>query len=100
MEFSPISDRIAQFRERVRDRVIRFDTEHSQIVTEEFKKCVSMVPTMHRPMLLKAVAEKRTVRVEDDDVLVANNGRFFSSSVHPCGAERGLRLDRERHPEG
>ena len=69
--------------------MIRFDTEHSQIVTEEFKKCVSMVPTMHRPMLLKAVAEKRTVRVEDDDVLVANTGRFFSSSVHHAEQNEG-----------
>lgn len=80
--FKPVTERIASQRQKIRDRVIQLDSERAMIITEEMKRCVNLVPTIRRPTLLKAVAEKATLRVEDDDVLVGNRGRYFSSSVH------------------
>ena len=80
--FKPITERISRQREAIRDRVIRLDSERAMIVTEAWKNCINLVPVIRRPTILKAVAEKVTLRVEDDDVLVGNRGRYFSSSVH------------------
>ena len=77
-----VTDRIARMREQIRDRVIQLDSERAMIVTEAMKSCVNLVPTIQRPTILKAVASNVTLRVEDDDVLVGNRGRFFSSNVH------------------
>jgi formate C-acetyltransferase len=80
-KFKPVTERIALMRDRIRNRVIRLDSERAMIVTEAFKNCVNLVPTIRRPTILKAVAEKFTPRVEDIDVLVGNRGRHFSSIV-------------------
>ena len=79
-QFSPVSERIKIMREKIRDRVIQTDSERAMIVTEAFRDIENLVPTIRRPMLLKAVTAKSTLRVEDEDVLVGNRGRFFSSS--------------------
>ena len=79
-QFSPVSERITKMREKIRDRVIQTDSERAMIVTEAFKDIENLVPTIRRPTLLKAVTAKATLRVEDEDVLVGNRGRFFSSS--------------------
>ena len=80
-QFRPVSERIARTRDRIRNRVIQLDSERAMIVTDAFKDCINLVPTIRRPTLLKAVTSKVTLRVEDDDVLVGNRGRYFSSSV-------------------
>ncbi|NLO48256.1 MAG: hypothetical protein GX111_08070 [Clostridiales bacterium] len=79
--FRPVSDRIALMREKIRDRVIQLDSERALIVTDAYKDCVNLVPVIRRPTILKAVASRVTLRVEDFDVLVGNRGRYFSSSV-------------------
>jgi formate C-acetyltransferase len=73
-------------REMIRDRVIQTDSERAMIVTEAYRDCLNLVPTIRRPTILKAVAEKVTLRVEDIDVLVGNRGRYFCSS--PAYPER------------
>ena len=79
-QFRPVSDRIAVMRQKIRDRVIQTDSERAMIVTEAYKDCINLVPTIRRATILKAVTSKITVRVEDEDVLVGSRGRFFSSS--------------------
>ena len=82
--FRPVSDRIATMREKIRNRVIQTDSERAMIVTEAYKNCINLVPTIRRPTILKAVTEKVTLRVEDEDVLVGNRGRYlFSSASYP-----------------
>ncbi len=80
-QFRPVTERIARMRDLIRNRVIQLDSERAMIVTEAFKNCINLVPTIRRPTILKAVASKVTLRVEDDDVLVGNRGRYFSSNV-------------------
>ena len=79
-EFRPVTKRIATMREKIRDRVIQTDSERAMIVTEAYKDCINLVPTIRRPTLLKAVTSQVTLRVEDEDVLVGNRGRYFCSS--------------------
>ncbi|HHT16615.1 MAG TPA: hypothetical protein GXZ77_02695 [Papillibacter sp.] len=79
--FRPVSSRIARMRDRIRNRVIQLDSERALIVTEAYKDMINLVPTIRRPTLLKAVTSNVTLRVEDDDVLVGNRGRYFSSHV-------------------
>ena len=79
--FSPVTPRISDMRDKIRNRTIRLDSERAIIVTEAMKDCVNLVPTIRRPTLLKAVASQVTLRVEDFDVLVGNRGRHFSSNV-------------------
>lgn len=90
IEFLPVTDRIKRTRERVRDRVMQLDCEHARIVKEIFETDATMVPIIRRPTVLKALAEKLTVRVEDDDVLVGNRGSHFSSIVHYPELRQGL----------
>ena len=80
-QFRPVTQRITTAREKIRNRVIQLDSERAMIVTEAMKDCINLVPTIRRPTILKAVASKVTLRVEDFDVLVGNRGRFFCSSV-------------------
>jgi formate C-acetyltransferase len=81
VSFRPVTDRIAQMREMIRNRVIQLDSERALIVTEAYRDCINLVPTIRRPTILKAVASRVTLRVEDFDVLVGNRGRYFSSNV-------------------
>ena len=90
-QFRPISPRIQEMRSRIRNRRVQLDAERARIITEEFKKHVTLVPTIRRPTITKAVAEQMTMRVEDFDVLAGNLGRFFSSSC-PNPAMRGDNL--------
>lgn len=80
-KFMPVTERIALMRELIRDRVIQTDSERAMIVTEAYRNCQNLVPTIRRPTILKAVAENVTLRVEDFDVLVGNRGRYFCSSA-------------------
>ena len=79
-KFSPVSERIATMREKIRDRVIQTDSERAMIVTEAFRKHENLVPTIRRPTILNEITAKVTLRVEDEDILVGNRGRYFSSS--------------------
>ena len=86
--FRPVSDRIATYREKIRNRIILTDSERAMIVTEAYKDCINLVPTIRRPTILKAVTSQVTLRVEDEDVLVGNRGRYlFSSPSYPEGSD-------------
>jgi formate C-acetyltransferase len=80
-QFRPVTERIALMRELIRDRVIQTDSERAMIVTEAYRDCVNLVPTIRRPTILKAVTQNVTLRVEDFDVLVGNRGRYFCSNT-------------------
>ena len=57
-QFRPISPRIQEMRSRIRNRRVQLDSERARIITEEFKKHVTLVPTIRRPTITKAVAEQ------------------------------------------
>ena len=83
-EFSPATDRILNMREKIRDRVIYNDAERTQIITEVYKKYDHVVPIIQRSLAFKALCEKISVWVGDDELIVGCKGpHFFSSPQYP-----------------
>ncbi|MBR2831690.1 MAG: hypothetical protein IKE57_02045 [Oscillospiraceae bacterium] len=79
-QFRPVTERIRQMRELIRDRVVRFDSERAMILTEAYKKYDHVVPIIQRPLVFKELCEKKEVLVEDFELIVGNKGCHF------CGA--------------
>ena len=84
-EFKPVSERLQKMQRIIRDRVIQNDAERALITTEVVKNNERLVPMILRPLILKTVCEKMTIRVEDYEMLVGNSAKNF------CGA--GLEPD-------
>ncbi|MBR2738049.1 MAG: hypothetical protein IKD88_04985 [Lachnospiraceae bacterium] len=83
-QFSPVSERMQLMHQKVRDRVMRYGSEHARIATEFVQAHESMVPYLRRPMILKALCENMTVRVEDWEMIVGNNAEYFCGCpIHP-----------------
>ena len=54
------------------------------IVTESYKQNEHVIPILQHSRALKAVCEQITVRVEDDELMVGNRGKYFcGNSVEP-----------------
>ena len=82
--FRPATARIRALRERIRDRVIRYDSERLRIVTEAYRQNEYLPPILKRPLAFKALCEQMTVLVEDFEIIVGNKGpHFFSSPQYP-----------------
>ena len=79
-EFKPVTDRIWRLRERVRDRVIRCDSDRALLITEASRKYEHVVPIIKRPLVFKEIAEKITTHVADDELIVGGKGPYFFSS--------------------
>ena len=75
-QFRPVTDRVLKFRQEVRDRVIRGDSERLVITAEAFEKYRDIVPIIRRALITKEICERMTVRVEDDEIFVGNKSRF------------------------
>jgi formate C-acetyltransferase len=69
--------------EAVRSRVFRYDAERALIATAFYKEHEHMVPAIRRPLLLRTICEQMTVRVEDYEMIVGNNSRYYGG----CGSE-------------
>jgi formate C-acetyltransferase len=74
-EFVPVTDRIQRFREAVRDKGVEVECERGVIVTEAYKKYLHYPPILRKPLITKAICEQMTVRVEDEEIFVANIGK-------------------------
>ncbi len=83
-EFLPVSERMQEMREAVRDRVITYDAEVARIATEADKECGPMIPYLKHAKIMKAILSKKKCRVEDFEMLVCNKGaEFCGSSDNP-----------------
>jgi len=67
-------------RERIRDRVIRCDSDRARIITEASKKYENIVPIIKRPLMFKEIAERIPIHVDDDEIIVGSKGLYFFSS--------------------
>lgn len=81
--FRPVTDRIHLMHEKTRNRLYIIDAERALITTEFYRTHKHMVPAIRRPMLLREICEKMTIRVEDFEVLVGNKCKNFCG----CGSE-------------
>ena len=96
-EFSPATERIRKMRERVRDRVVRCDSERALIVTDASKKYENVVPIIKRPLMFKEIAERITTYVDDDEIIVGSKGQYlFSSASYPEWGNREWMIDAVR----
>lgn len=83
-KFSPATERIQHMREKIRDRVVQYDSERARIVTESNKRNENVIPIIKRPLMFKDICEQMTVLVEDFEVIVGNKGpNYFSSPAYP-----------------
>lgn len=87
-QFKPATDRIMKFRERIRDRVLRLDSERGVLITEASKKYENVVPLIRRPLLTLELCKKMTILIEDDELIVGNKGPYYFSS--PAAPEWGV----------
>ena len=89
----PLSERMQEMREKVRNRVIFTDAERAKIMTEADKKYGPMLPYLKINKMYRDVLEQMTCRVEDFEVLVCNKGTHFcGSSVNPLWEGGGMPL--------
>ena len=79
--FGPVTDRIAQMRELVRDRVVAIDAERALNSTESYKKNLMVPPEIKRATATYDVCSKMTCRVEDFELIVGNFGTSFLGSA-------------------
>ena len=90
-EFRPATERIWAMRNRIRDRVIRCDSERSTIITEASKMYENIVPIIKRPLMMKEIAKKISVLIDDDEIITGSKGPYFFSS--PSYPEWGAMSD-------
>ncbi|HIS40215.1 MAG TPA: hypothetical protein IAC12_05170 [Candidatus Aphodovivens avistercoris] len=79
-EFKPVSERIQALYDRIRDRVIEIDDERARIVTESYQQTETTPWMLRIPLATKAVCERKTILVEDDDIFVGNQASSFCAS--------------------
>ena len=83
-QFKPVTPRMQLMHDKVRDRVMKTDAERAMIVTECAKENESVIPYLKKALYFKAICEKMTVRVEDWEMIVANNATTFcGTSITP-----------------
>ena len=75
--FQPVSQRILTMRDRVRDRVIRIDSERTMLMTEAWKTYGSATPLIRTASSLKYICERVTCPVEDFELIVGSIGKTF-----------------------
>ena len=80
-EFRPVTDRIQELRERIRDRVLVYDTERVKILTESTMKNEHVLPQIRRPMFFRDLCEQMTITVDDSEIVVGNKGPHMFSCV-------------------
>jgi len=96
-ELSPTTERILRMREKIRDRVVRCDSDRANIITEASKKYENVVPIIKRPMVFKEIAERLSTFVGDDELIVGGKGsHLFSSASYPEWADYGWIIDSVR----
>ena len=80
-EFRPYTDRVWNLRERVRNRVIKADSEKMKIRLEAAEKYEGIVPLIQRPMQSLYIISKMPLRIEEDDYFVGSLGnKHFNGS--------------------
>ena len=90
-EFRPVTDRIEEMHQAVRNRVICYDSLRTRITTETWKECGAILPILRHAKTFRNICEKMPKRVEDFEVLVANMGKYFcGASVQPEWQGPGL----------
>lgn len=83
-EFKPLTERVKKLRERYRTTPVILDSEHARLVTEAYQKYSHECAILKRAKMMYYVCENRTLRVEDDELIVGNMGlNYRGTSINP-----------------
>ena len=72
-----ISPRVQRLRQLYRDSVPTLDAERTKILTDYYKSSPNEVPIIRRATALHEILTKMTIRVEEDELIVGNVGKYF-----------------------
>ena len=82
--FQPVTPRVKALKERYRNTAVVLDSEHARLVTEAYRKYSHECAIIKRARTLYYVCENRTLRVEDNELIVGNMGlNYRGTSVSP-----------------
>lgn len=83
-QFKPVSARVAALRDRYRNTPVVLDSEHARLVTEAYQAYAHDVAILKRAKMLYYVCEHRTLRVEEQELIVGNLGlNYRGTSISP-----------------
>ncbi len=80
-EFRSVSERVARLKERYRNTPFTLDAERALIVTETYRKHKHAPAAIIKAQSLYDVCEQMTIRVEDDELIVGNIGRYYKGTT-------------------
>jgi formate C-acetyltransferase len=72
-----ITPRVRRLRQRYRDSVPTLDAERTKIITDYYMSSPNEIPIIRRATALYEILTKMTVRVEEDELIVGNVGKYF-----------------------
>lgn len=79
--FRPVSDRVARMKERYRDNPFVLDAERALIVTETYRKHKHAPAAIKKAQSLYDACAQMTIRVEDDELIVGNIGKYYKGTT-------------------
>ncbi|MDR2664726.1 MAG: hypothetical protein LBC21_00415 [Oscillospiraceae bacterium] len=77
MVLHDITPRVRRLRQLYRDSVPTLDAERTRILTDYYRRSTNEVPIIRRATALYEILTKMTIRVEDDELIVGNAGKYF-----------------------
>jgi formate C-acetyltransferase len=80
-QFREVSPKIQHLRQLVRDRVIQPDAEQTVLRTEAEKLYENVTPIIKRPLIMKYLCERLTLRVDDEMLFALNKGKYFMGAT-------------------
>ncbi|MCQ2451517.1 MAG: hypothetical protein MJ075_00060 [Oscillospiraceae bacterium] len=79
--FPTVTERIARLRKRYRDELPGFDSERVRIVTEYYQAHPHENQMMRRANAMYKILEGVPLRIEPDELLVGNSGKYYKGSM-------------------
>ena len=76
-ELRAVTPRVQSLRQRYRDAIPSLDAERTRIITDYYRMSRNEVPIIRRARALYEILASMTVRVEPDELIVGNVGRYF-----------------------
>lgn len=81
-ELNPITPRVLKLREKYRNTIPSVDAERTRIITNYYKESRNVHPAIRRATALHEVLSKMTIRIEHDELIAGNLGKYFHACVY------------------
>jgi formate C-acetyltransferase len=81
-ELKPPTQRVQKLRNMYRNTIPSIDAERTSIITDYYKKSRNIQPSVKRATALYEILSKMTVRVEEDELIVGNMGKYYHNCIY------------------